>query len=224
MGGTTPHRVRRYSALAIRAHAPIESASVGRLRIGDRDDRFSRLIHDKLLEAVRHVRLRDVDVIPLSHARRAVSHEPSQRESIHPALSTASAERMPPAIERERRESRLLHRTLVWVLDRDQVAFVSRSWEHVLVLRLAVLRLRSAQRNEVPYFARHSRSDVDSTRVLLLLKRACRKQSVACRIRILENRKAPRRNAGLNISFASARGTRCALPLGAQTFQIGLSE
>lgn len=142
--------MQRSASLAMRASAPIKHSSVERLRIDNGGDGLSRLVRDKLLESVRDMRLRDVDVVTLSHTWRAVSHEPSQRESIHPALSATSAERVTPAIEGKRREPRLLHRALMRVLNCHEVTFVSRSWEDVLVFRLAVLRLRSAKQNVSP--------------------------------------------------------------------------
>src|SRR5664279_5083914 len=81
-----------------------------------------------------------MDVVFLCHSRGTVSHEPSQRESVHPAFSASSAKRVTPTVERERCKFCISDRAFVYVLHCNDVATISGSGKHVsrfLARRLA---------------------------------------------------------------------------------------
>jgi len=62
---------------------------------------LARMVVQEALEAGHHVRLGHMDVVAFSHARGTVPHQAGQRELVHTALGTASAERVTPAIKLE---------------------------------------------------------------------------------------------------------------------------
>jgi hypothetical protein len=90
----------------------------------------------------RNVRLRDVDIVPLRHARRRMAHEPGHGVSVHTGFGPACAAGMPPAIGLKRLNSGLLkgRRTrflvravdcpLVRMLNRHDVTALTASGKH----------------------------------------------------------------------------------------------
>ncbi len=90
------------------------------------------MVVQESLEACHHVRFGHVDVVALRNAGRTVTHKAGQREFVHAALGTTSAECVTPAVELEGLQSRIADCFLVGVLDGGQMPRLAGTGEDVL--------------------------------------------------------------------------------------------